>query len=131
MIAGIHIPETRSTPEVHFDLDKEIYLLRGRSIPADASSFFYPLEKWVEALSNAALPKSINIKIRLEHLNTGTIRALLNIFSRLLRLRDKGAEITFEWFYEESDEDLIDKGEEMSLILDIPFKYTSFSDENY
>ena len=131
MIAGIHIPETRSTPEVHFDLDKEIYLLRGRSIPADASSFFYPLEKWVEALSNAALPKSINIKIRLEHLNTGTIRALLNIFSRLLRLRGKGAEITFEWFYEENDEDLIDKGEEISLILDIPFKYTSFSDENY
>ncbi len=131
MVAGIHIPETRSTPEVHFDLEKEIYLLRGRSIPADASSFFYPLEKWVEAVSTATAPKSMNIKIRLEHLNTGTIRALLNIFSRLLRLRDKGTEISFEWFYEESDEDLIDKGEEMSLILDIPFKYTSFADENY
>jgi SiaC family regulatory phosphoprotein len=131
MIAGIHIPESRSTPEVHFDLEKGIYLLRGRSIPADASSFFHPLEKWVEALNNATLPKSILIKIRLEHLNTGTIRALLNIFSRLLRLRNKGTEISFEWFYEENDEDLIDKGEEMSLILDVPFKYTSFSDENY
>ncbi|MGL5890572.1 MAG: DUF1987 domain-containing protein [Bacteroidia bacterium] len=131
MITSIHTPETRSTPEVHFDLEKEIYLIRGRSIPADASSFFYPLEKWVEALNNAPLPKSINIKIRLEHLNTGTIRALLNIFARLLRIRVKGTDVSFEWYYEESDEDLVDKGEEMSLILDVPFKYISFADENY
>ncbi|MCU0434894.1 MAG: DUF1987 domain-containing protein [Bacteroidia bacterium] len=131
MIPPLHIPETRSTPEIHFDADNDIYLIRGRSIPPDASSFFYPLDKWVEALAATGSARPVNIRIRLEHLNTGTIRSLLTIFSKLLRVREKGTQVNFEWYYNEEDEDLVDKGEEMSLILDVPFRYISFAEGDY
>jgi hypothetical protein len=131
MIPKLHIPETRSTPEIHFDEANGIYLIRGRSIPPDASSHFHPLDKWVENLLRVGTSQPITLKIRLEHLNTGTIRSLLTIFSKLLRIREKGTQVNIEWYYNEDDEDLIDKGEEMSLILDVPFRYISFTEGDY
>lgn len=131
MATTLHIPETRSTPEVHFDPTTGICLIRGRSIPADATTFFAPLDRAFETLITSESKTPISIHIRLEHLNTGTIRCLLNIFAKLLRIRSQGVEVSFEWYYESADDDLVDKGEEMALILDVPFTFISFTDENY
>jgi hypothetical protein len=128
---SLHIIESRTTPEIQFDLDQGKYLIRGRSIPSDANSFFSPLERWVDDFAQTAPEGVYQVDVRLEHLNTGSVRSLLTIFFKLTRLDDSGRKVQVNWYYEEDDEDMMDKGEELSLILERPFSYISFRDQSY
>jgi hypothetical protein len=127
---ALHIAATRTTPEITFDAGRKVFLIRGRSIPADANSFFLPLRSWIEKFADQLQDPTINIDINLEHLNTGSVRALLTILAKLLRLKAAGKNIQINWHHEFNDEDLVDKGEEMSLILEHPFKYIPFKEEH-
>jgi hypothetical protein len=124
------IKETRTTPEIAFDPIKKIYSIRGRSIPADANSFFMPLHHWIDKYAAHASDKGMAVDINLEHLNTGSVRSLLMILAKLLRHKSAGNNIQINWHHEENDEDLLDKGEEMSLILEHPFRFVPFTEEN-
>lgn len=127
----LHIQESRNTPEIHLDLDQGKYLIRGRSIPSDANSFFAPVERWVEEFIQTAPQGNYQFNIRLEHLNTGSIRSLLTILFKLTRLKETGRIFQINWFYEADDEDMMEKGEELAQILEHPFEYHSFKNELY
>ncbi len=124
------IKETRTTPEIAFDPAKKIYSIRGRSIPADANSFFRPLDHWIDSYAESASTHGMSVDINLEHLNTGSVRSLLMILAKLLRHKSTGKNIQINWHHEEHDEDLLDKGEEMSLILEHPFRFVPYTEEN-
>jgi hypothetical protein len=122
----ILIPGTKSTPEVSFNPKAESFTITGRSIPADASEFYAPLERWVDKYSHIQKADSITIDIKLDHLNTGSVRALLSVLSRIIRLRDQQVNVMINWHHDKDDEDMVDKGEEMSLILEHPFRFVPF-----
>ncbi|MGL4597780.1 MAG: DUF1987 domain-containing protein [Bacteroidia bacterium] len=124
------IKETRTTPEIAFEPAKKTYSIRGRSIPADANSFFHPLDHWVDKYAEQASNSGMAVDINLEHLNTGSVRSLLMILAKLLRHKSAGNNIQINWHHEEQDEDLVDKGEEMSLILEHPFQFVPYKEEH-
>jgi hypothetical protein len=122
----LFIAHTKVTPRVILDAQKGEFSITGRSIPADATVFFAPADRWVEKFCQEFSGASVSVDIKLDHLNTGSVRSILTILTRFLRLRAKGVEVKINWYYESEDEDIRDKGEEMSLILDHPFNYISF-----
>lgn len=124
----LFIPATKSTPEISFNPKTEVYSITGRSIPADASDFYSPLEKWVEQFVLVQRADSITIDIKLDHLNTGSVRSLLSVLSKIIRLRDQEVNLMLNWHHDFEDEDMVDKGEEMSLILEHPFRFIPFRD---
>jgi len=126
----LFIPATKATPEISFNPKTESFTITGRSIPADASAFYHPLDKWTENFVNIQKSDSVTIDIKLDHLNTGSVRALLSILSRIIRLRDQQVNVMINWHHDVEDEDMVDKGEEMSLILEHPFRFVPFRDED-
>lgn len=126
----ILIPATKATPEISFDAKTESFTITGRSIPADASNFYLPLERWVEKFIAIQKNDSVTIDIKLDHLNTGSVRALLSILSKIIKLRDQEVNVMIHWHHDMDDEDMVDKGEEMSLILEHPFRFMPFRDED-
>lgn len=123
------IPATKATPEISFNPKTESFTITGRSIPADASDFYQRLEKWVENFIPIQKSDSITIDIKLDHLNTGSVRSLLSILSKIIRLRDQQVNVMINWHHDVDDEDMVDKGEEMSLILEHPFRFMPFREE--
>ena len=124
----LFIAHTRITPRIILDADKGEFSITGRSIPADATVFFSPADKWIEKFCAEFAGKAVTVDIKLDHLNTGSVRAILSMLTRFLKLRAKGVDVTVNWHFETDDEDIRDKGEEMSLILDHPFNYIPFTD---
>lgn len=123
------IPATKATPEISFNPKTESFTITGRSIPADASDFYARLEKWVENFVQVQKADSITIDIKLDHLNTGSVRSLLSILSKIIRLREQQVNVMIHWHHDVDDEDMVDKGEEMSLILEHPFRFMPFREE--
>lgn len=126
----LFIPSTKVTPEISFNPKTESFTITGRSIPADASHFYTPLEKWVEHFVTVQKNDSVTIDVKLDHLNTGSVRSLLSILTKIIRLRDQQVNVMINWHHDVEDEDMVDKGEEMSLILEHPFRFMPFRDED-
>jgi hypothetical protein len=124
----LFIAHTKVTPRIILDAAKGEFSITGRSIPADATVFYLPADKWVEKFLAGFRGQSITVDIKLDHLNTGSVRSILMIMSRFLKMKSKGVTINVNWHFETEDEDIRDKGEEMSLILDHPFTFIPFKD---
>ncbi len=120
------IPHTKTTPAVVFNQEKGEFKIIGRSIPADATVFFLPADKWADKFVAQFSGDAMTVDIMLDHLNTGSVRSILSILTKFIRMKNNGKNITIQWHYEEEDEDIRDKGEEMSLILDHPFKFVAY-----
>ncbi|HEU4719153.1 MAG TPA: DUF1987 domain-containing protein [Bacteroidia bacterium] len=117
---------TKSTPELACDPVKGSISIKGRSIPADASVFYDRMDKWVEKLCEEPGGRTVTFSVMVDHLNTGSVRSILTMMSRLKKAEAKGLKLVIDWNYEMDDEDIRDKGEEMSMIVGHPFNYIPF-----
>lgn len=122
----LFIPHTKTTPSIVLDEKKGEFKITGRSIPADATVFYSPADKWTEKFALSFEGTNVTIDIMLDHLNTGSVRSILTILTKFIRMESRGKKITIQWHFEEEDEDIRDKGEEMSLILEHEFVFISY-----
>ena len=111
------VEKTNKTPLVSFNTDGHIRI-SGRSIPEDPLRFYEPLYIWIfEYIANPQLNTIIDIE--LEYFNSGSSKSILYILREFLDLKNKGLNITFNWFYESGDDDIRERGEYYSSILEI------------
>jgi len=114
------IPSTKSTPEVILDPEGTIEFT-GRMIPENAEEFFQPIVEWINEYSlNPAY--ITNIEIHLEYINSAGTKYLLSMIDNI-HGRDKMGEIIINWYYEEADQDMLDKGTILSMNLNVPFNF--------
>jgi len=119
----LFILETPKTPRVEMNLDGTLSI-EGRSLPLDSYLFFDPIIKWVKEITS----NDINFSIRLDYINTCSVKNLLIIF-QLLKTNPVVTSMTINWYYEEDDEDSRDLGQEFESIIGIPFKFHVLSEE--
>jgi hypothetical protein len=118
---SLFIESTKKTPEVNFNANGALKV-KGRSIPEDPSKFYDVLLLWVTEYANH--PQSVTVvNVELEYFNSGTSKALLNILRILCELKNKGDEVNINWYYETGDDDIYERGEYYSSILDTKFKF--------
>jgi len=115
------IESTKKTPDVAFNMDGRMRI-SGRSIPEDASRFYDELFEWVNLYSQSP-PESTTIDIELEYFNSGSSKALLHILRALTEIVKKGNKLTINWYYEEGDDDIMERGEYYESILEIKFNF--------
>ena len=115
------IDSTKKTPEVNFHADGRLKI-SGRSIPEDPTLFYDQLFEWIFYYCQE--PKDITtFDIELEYLNSGSSKAILHIFRALVDISKKGRKLTVNWYYEEGDDDLMERGEYYESILDFKFNF--------
>ena len=115
------IENTKKTPKVSFSNEGRIRI-SGRSTPEDASKFYDALYVWISEYCKD--PNEITtVDIELEYFNSGTSKSLLNILKELVNSVTASHKLIINWYYEEGDDDILERGEYYESILDVKFNY--------
>ena len=115
------IEGTKKTPEIQFLSDGKLKI-SGRSIPEDPSKFYNTLLLWVYDYCNNLSPATV-VDIDLEYFNSGSSKYILQLLRELKVASDKGNEIKINWYYEEGDDDILERGEYYASILEIDINF--------
>jgi hypothetical protein len=117
----LSLESTKKTPMVLLDPGGKIRI-SGRSIPEDASKFYDGLLNWV--LEYTAAPQdSTTVDIELEYFNSGSAKFVMQILRELSELVHNGKELKVNWYYEEGDDDILERGEYYASILDLKINF--------
>ena len=120
MEGNIIINESRNTPEVILDTNKEIFSLRGVSYPENAQKFYGPVFDIAKNYLEAKESKNeITMEVDFDYFNTSSARMLYQIFSlfnKAAASKDMGVNIV--WKYESDDMDMIESGKDFDLMFE-------------
>jgi hypothetical protein len=117
----VSLESTKKTPNVLLDPSGRIRI-GGRSIPEDASKFYDNILNWVLDYCHTPSDSTI-VDIELEYFNSGSAKFVMQILRELSELLAEGKELKVNWYYEEGDDDILERGEYYSSILDLEINF--------
>jgi hypothetical protein len=101
--------------------------IRGRSMKIIEPASFRKIEEWVDKyISDPA--DNTTVDVYLEYLNTANLVHYNNLLRKLVSINSGEKKMTINWYTEEGDEDMIEKGEYLSEMLNIQFNFETISD---
>ncbi len=117
----LRIAPTKNTPEVVLN-PEGIIQIRGRSIHENATDFFAPIENWVtEYIHSPAEMTSVDMV--LEYFNSASAKVIIHLLQKVTYVTLKHKKFKINWYYEEGDEDILERGEYFSSILNVKFNF--------
>lgn len=117
----LRIAATKSSPEILLNPGGMIRI-KGRSIHENTIDFYKPVEDWVNAY--VLEPAEVTcIDMNLEYFNSASAKIMIQLFQKISRVRLKNKKFMVNWYYEEGDEDIYERGEYFSSVLNIPFNF--------
>lgn len=125
---SLYIAASNYTPEVNFNIEKNIFCISGKSLPPDALDFYKPILEWVETFFNSdQVPIDMALEFKLEYYNTASSKQIAKLF---LLIRDSLAKdlVTICWYYYEDDYDMLDSGQQYEKLIGLNFKYIGIED---
>ena len=126
MLTSKIIPRTKISTEISLKTEG-IITIKGRSFSGEVKQLPADVEIWLEEyLSNPA--HITRIEIRLEYIGGFTSGYYVEIVKKIRTVYAMGKKLVVNWYYEEGDEDILEKGECISMYLDLPFNFIMISD---
>jgi hypothetical protein len=129
VIDEIHILPTDKTPE--FILSPEgIIKIKGRGLFGSKTEVSKEIKNWIDAyLRNPA--ETTYVIIAFEYLNSFSTTILVSILKKLSQVALQTKKFVIQWYYEEGDYDILERGEFISATFNIPITFimtNSFGD---
>jgi hypothetical protein len=117
----LFLESTKSSPEVRLMPDGNIKIT-GRSISETIVDFYKPVGDWINEYIK--MPADVTrVDVNLEYFNSASSKILINLCFRLTHVQLKHKKLVINWYYEDGDEDIREKGEYFSSVLNIPFNF--------
>ncbi len=117
----LKIDGTDDTPEIMIDSDLSLFIISGCSTPEDALATYKPIIDWLSApdceLDNC------QCKFCFKYLSSASHHMVFNIMKKLNNMYDIGRNLSIEWGYEATDEDMLRLGLDFASILTLPFEF--------
>lgn len=121
MSGELHILPTDNTPEFLFSPDGMIKI-RGRGLFQNKTETIEQIMNWIdEYLSNPA--EITYVIIAFEYLNSYSTTILVSILRKLSQVILHSEKLVIQWYYEEDDEDIRERGEYVSSAFNIPITF--------
>lgn len=117
----LKVAATNVTPTIMFDHTKGTLELKGRSIPENSLEFYQPVYEWLDEYIKDPAEKTV-IHLRFDYFNTSSSKCILDILKRIDKIDENGNDVLIKWYYDETDEDMMEAGEDYSDLLDAPFE---------
>ena len=118
--------QTKSSPEIILD-PGGIIRIKGRSILENATDFYQPVLDWIAEY--VKVPAQLTcIDINLEYFNSATAKVLITLIQRVSAVTFRNAKFKVNWYYEEGDEDILERGEYIESVLETDFNYIKIRD---
>jgi hypothetical protein len=112
---------TKYSPEIIMNPDGMIKI-KGRSVHENVTTFFEPVSLWISEYVKS--PAEVTcVDIVLEYFNSASAKVFIQLFQNLTYVQLKNKKLIFNWYYEAGDEDILERGEYFSSILDVPFNF--------
>jgi hypothetical protein len=111
------IPARERSPEVDFRYGDHQLHMRGEAYPEDASAFFGPLLKELEAYCEAIKGEAVLVEFQLVYFNTSSAKALMNMIKILEASARDGTQVTLNWIFQKEDDVMREFGEDFSQDL--------------
>jgi len=105
------IEGTIDTPKVEF-LNSGELLFKGKSCPVAVARFYDPLFTWIAKLR----ADNVTFNINLEYINSASVKKILDLLKEL-DANKLVKEIVINWYYEEGDDDALEKGQIFAELL--------------
>jgi hypothetical protein len=134
----LFISPTQTTPEVRFSVEDSIFRMSGTSRPEDVRAMYYPVIEWIKLLSDNILNGTINkfsaenplkLQVDLLYFNSSSAKFLYDILSEFKRITTSGIPVIVEWFYEKDDADMLEAGNDISILVEMKFTYVPKDEE--
>jgi SiaC family regulatory phosphoprotein len=120
------ILSTKITPEISLNPDGVIKIT-GRSMDGNVTEFSAQLKDWIdEYICNPA--ELTRVDIYLEYFDEINLGIYISLLKKIESVKLKDKKYIINWYYEEGDEDILEKGENISSVLNIPFNFRMISD---
>lgn len=116
---------TKTTPEIILTPEGTVKI-RGRSIHEDAAVFFAPVNDWIAqyVLSPADITK---VDISLEYFNSASAKIFVSLLEKITYVTLKHKKFVINWYYEDGDEDILERGQYFASILDVRINFIKTS----
>lgn len=112
---------TKNTPEVILN-PEGIIRIKGRSIHENVIDVFTPVDEWVtQYIRNPA--ELTCVDMNLEYFNSASAKVFIQLLQKITYVTLKHKKFKFNWYYEEGDDDILERGEYFASILDVPFNF--------
>jgi len=117
----VHIIPTNKTPEYLLD-PAGIIKVKGRAIDESRTGTPEQVMKWIDSyILNP--PESTEVIIALEFLNSFNTIVLTSILKKITQLIQQDKKLRIQWYYEEDDVDIFDRGEHIASIINVPIEF--------
>jgi len=117
----LRIIPTKNTPEIILN-PNGMLRIRGRSIHENVTSFFAPVEEWVTGyIVNPAEVTCVDMN--LDYFNSASAKVFIHLLQKITYVTLKHKKFVFNWYYEDGDEDILERGEYFASVLDVPIKF--------
>ena len=104
--------------------------IKGRSAGGNLHSFYEQIDNWVEEyLSDPADLTCVDVY--LEYLKGFDLKIYISLLKKISSVKLKNKKCLINWYYEEGDDDILDAGECISLMLRHPFNFIKISDPEH
>lgn len=118
-----------SNDEPFFNLDPEtgILVLGGTSLPENVFEVYLPVVSWLDKYLEDPNPKT-EVRFQYEYLNTASSQMIMQLLERFLRLKDVCESFSIKWYYEKTDLDMREFGEELAELTMFPLELVATED---
>ena len=117
----LRIPATKNTPEIILN-PEGIIRIKGRSIHENVTDFFEPIEDWISEY--ITVPADItSVDLNLEYFNSASAKVFIHILQKVTYVTLKHKKFVFNWYYEDGDDDILERGEYFASVLDVRFNF--------
>ena len=110
----------KNSPEILLS-PKGLIKITGRSIHENVDEFFIGRKLGDEYINEPADVTCVDMY--LEYFNSASAKVFINLLDKIKRVTLKNKKYVINWYYEEGDEDILERGEYFSSFLDIPFNF--------
>jgi hypothetical protein len=123
---NLKISGTKHTPEIILNPDG-IIKINGRSTFSDCFEFSVQIDEWIDKY--ICDPADLTcVDFHLEYLPTAAAKIYITLLMKIYTVISKNKKLVVNWYYDEGDIDILEKGEYVSLMTDISFNFIEISD---
>jgi hypothetical protein len=120
-VEGTHILPTDKSPEVFLNPDGTIKI-HGRGLVVNRTGASDVIIDWIDKYLDD--PAEVTyVTIEFEYLNSFSTTTLVTMLKKLSRVLLKSRKIKIIWYYEEDDEDIMERGEYIAAALNMPIEF--------
>ena len=117
----LRIAPSKNSPEIILNPNGMIKIL-GRSIHENVAEFFTAVEDWVAEYIE--VPADVTcVDMNLEYFNSASAKVFIHLLEMIKHVSLKNKKFIFNWYYEDGDEDIFERGEYFASVLDVPFNF--------